>query len=94
MPKWDMTKHWITKQMMAVVTVILSPLLRLKLAFSEISREKAVELCGKEAIDELDDEADGSGYYIYYTTGIDFDDDTDWITFTDGSAADCYGNLA
>ena len=59
----------------------------------EINRQKAVELCGEEAIDELDDEADGSGYYIYYTTGIDFDDDTDWITFTDGSSADCYGNL-
>lgn len=60
----------------------------------EISRQEAVDLCGEEAIDELDEEADGSGYYIYYTTAIDFDDDTDWITFTDGSSADCYGDLA
>lgn len=59
----------------------------------EISRQEAVGLCGEEAIDELDEKEDGSGYYIYYTTEIDFDDDTDWITFTDGSSADCYGNV-
>ena len=49
-----------------------------------ITKKEAIELCGEEAIDELDEHEGGSQYYIYYTTYLEW---TDWadFTFTDGS---------
>ena len=55
-----------------------------------ITKEEAIELCGKEAINELDEKERGSEYYIYYTTYLE------WVekprfAFTDDSMADGYG---